>query len=392
MTFKKLLKEAAKVDTSTFKLGPKVKTKAQPYKANTGDLRTSSSAGSAKGGSLAPTGSKTGSLGLNSSKVEQISLSSNTSRSVSPQRLTQRPTSKSIDMGTLTNMKRLSPSRAVPSNKGLTTASCSSLRSFSSAAKVSKSSSLPSSAKPFTSTKLSVGTKSIISKSGSSAGKGMDTKSRLRDSFRPNELIPLAQGPKRDLRTIEEIQNDLWRKKGKQYPSVTGVDRNSNSRPSSTSPAPAKLPFNKVSSNTTTSKPTLSKSTPSRPISSSHPSKLAPASSKAPLPHKRSRDSSLSSDSFIATEDEDEHLPEKFDYRAEIRSLFQRKGANSRVIDSDDDSDMEATGMEMEKEEARAAELARLEDEKEQRQLEERAREKKRRKLEMEKRVKGVQK
>src|SRR2546423_2624130 len=210
MTFKKLLKEAAKVDTSTFKLGPKVKTKAQPHKANTGHLRTSGGVGSEKRGSLTPTGSKTGSLGLNSSKLERSSLSSNTSRSVSPQRLTQRPISKSIDMDTSSNMKRLSPSRAVPSNKGLTTASCSFLRSFSSTAKVSKSSTLPSSAKPFTVTKLSTSTKSTISKTGSSACKGMDTKSRLRDSFRPNELIPLAQGPKRDLRTIEEIQNDLW--------------------------------------------------------------------------------------------------------------------------------------------------------------------------------------
>src|ERR1700738_4094897 len=121
MTFKKLLKEAAKVDPSTFKLGPKVKTKAQPSKAKTGDLQTSSGAGSAKGGS---------SRGLILSKLDRSS--SNTSGSLSPQKVTQRPTSKSADMGMSSNMRRLSPSRTVPSVKSLTTGSCSFLRSFSS--------------------------------------------------------------------------------------------------------------------------------------------------------------------------------------------------------------------------------------------------------------------
>jgi protein SPT2 len=113
-----------------------------------------------------------------------------------------------------------------------------------------------------------------------------------------------------------------------------------------------------------------------------------PAASKTPLPRKRVRDSSPSSDSFLASENEDETVPEKFDYRAEIRAMFQRKGRSPRAIDSDTDSEMEATGMEMEKEEARAARLAKLEDEAEERRLEERAREKKRRRLEMEKRTK----
>ena len=36
---------------------------------------------------------------------------------------------------------------------------------------------------------------------------------RSRYFFVLNDLIPLAQVPRRDLRTIEEIQNDLWREK-----------------------------------------------------------------------------------------------------------------------------------------------------------------------------------
>lgn len=184
-----------------------------------------------------------------------------------------------------------------------------------------------------------------------------DAKSRLRDSFAPNDLIPLAQGPRRDLRTIEEIQNDLWRKKGKNYPSVTGQSRSTSTAPlrssSSRSPAPAVLPQKK--------------------------------SVKMEQSRKRARDEDdESEDSFIVSEEGEEEVPE-LDYRAEIRALFKRKGP-TRVNDySDDDSDMEASGFEMAREEARAERLARMEDEEEIRREEERIQEKKRRKLEGEK-------
>ena len=110
---------------------------------------------------------------------------------------------------------------------------------------------------------------------------------------------------------------------------------------------------------------------------------------KAAVPRKRVRDDDESSqDSFIASEDEEDLLPEKFDYSAEIAAIFKRNRPGKNIVDSDDDSDMEATGMEMEREEARAARLARLEDEAEERRLEERAREKKKRKMELEKQKK----
>ena len=293
MTFKKLLKEAAKIDVSTFKVGPKVKSvpkvpekprpmeKTQPVKHEMKSIPR-------------PTMAKSASPRPLKSLVERT-LSSSINRSVSP-------------LPTKSQVKKLS----------------------------SKSTKSAIPAKP-------------VAKSG-----GKDAKSRLRDSFVPDELIPLAQGPRRDLRTIEEIQNDLWRKKGKNYPSVTGKSKESVAR---------------------------------------KPVKPEPTAAKAPPVQKkrvREESESPSEDSFIASSEEEEILKaEKFDYRAEIRAMFGRKGSGSRIVDSEDDSDMEATGFEMAREEARAAKLAKLEDEVEERRLEQRAREKKRRKLEAERRKGG---
>lgn len=305
MTFKKLLKEAAKVDPSTFKMGPKVKVQPRlpvaekpgsPAKVSTGSPR--------------PIGQKpTTSRSEKSSIVDRV-VSSSTSRSVSPQ-------------------------KKAPIKKAITKpAAISSLSSKAVAA----------------------------TKTG-----GRDAKSRLRESFIPNELIPLAQGPRRDLRTIEEIQNDLWRKKGKNYPSVTGNSK-----------APPRKPLAQSS----------------KPVPSSTQSKSGPkpTSSKAipNTPKKRVREEEESDeDSFIASSDEESVAkPDKFDYRSEIRAIFGRKGSGNPIY-SDDESDMEATGFEVEKEEARAARLARMEDEEEQKREDARIREKKRRKLEAD-RKKGV--
>ena len=313
MTFKKLLKEAAKVDTSTFKLGPKVKSQSRPPVAEKSRTVEKPRA-PAKVSTLSPRpiGQKTTiSRPEKPSIVERVVASSSTSRSATPQ--TKAPVKKSV-----------SKPPVVPS--------------------------LP--------------TRAVASKKTS----GKDAKSRLRESFIPNELIPLAQGPRRDLRTIEEIQNDLWRKKGKNYPSVTGNPKE-----------PSRKPL------VQTSKPMLD-STQAKSGSTS-----TSANVTSNTPKKRPRDESEESDedSFIASSDEEPVAkPEKFDYRAEIRAMFGRKGS-SKPIYSDDESDMEATGFEVEREEARAARLARMEDEEEQRREDERIREKKRRKLEAE-RKKGV--
>jgi protein SPT2 len=313
MTFKKLLKQAAKIDSSTFKVGPKVKVQLKvPEKARQTDTRP------VKIDSNTPIPSRPVALKPGSRNSAERALPSS-SRSLSPQKVS-RP-QKSVLERTMTSAAR---SVSPPRKK----------------AAISKTS------------KLTPPVKSVPLKS---EGKG--ARSRIRDSFVPNELIPLAQGPKRDLRTIEEIQNDLWRKKGKDYPSITGN---------------TKEPTRKPITPSTTSKKAL-----------------PPMKKVAEAPKKRRRESdSVTEDSFIASSEEEIAVPETFDYRAEIRAMFGRKGS-TRIVDSDDDSDMEATGLEMAKEEARAAKLARLEDEEEERRLEERARDKKRRKLEAEKRKHG---
>lgn len=299
MTFKKLLKEAAKVDPATFKVGPKLKSQPRiPEKPRVIEKSKQPQIKQPLPTRTIPV--KPSSPHPKSILERAVSSSSTTSRSVSPL-----PTKQPI---------RKQPMKSTVS------------------------------AKPVTMNKT---------------GSGKDAKSRLRESFVADELIPLAQGPKRDLRTIEEIQNDLWRKKGKSYPSVTGKVKEPTRKP---------VP---------------------RPVAKAQP---LPAKKMVSQPIKRQRESeSPSEDSFIASSSEEEReKPSNFDYRAEIRAIFNRKGpGNARVIDSEDDSDMEATGIEMAREEARAAKLARMEDEEEERRLEERAREKKRRKLEAERKKRG---
>ena len=301
MTFKKLLKEAAKVDSSSFRMGPKVKVQPRQPVAEKPRViekpRSPTKTPSAPPRPMAqkPLLSRPEKLSI----VERV-VSSSTSRSVSPQ--TKAPVKKVLG-------------------------------------------------KPATASSLSAKPAALM-KTGRK-----DAKSRLRESFIPNELIPLAQGPRRDLRTIEEIQNDMWRKQGKNYPSVTGNPKE-----------PSRKPL--IQSSKSTQPPT-------QPKSGSTSTKKA-----LDTPKKRAREEESDEDSFIASSDEEVVAkPEKFDYRAEIRAMFGRKGS-SKAIYSDDESDMEATGFEVEREEARAARLAKLEDEEEQRREDERAREKKRRKLE----------
>jgi SPT2 chromatin protein len=305
MTFKKLLKQAAKIDSSTFKVGPKVKS--QP-------------------------------------KVPE------------KPRLPERTMEKSQPIKSET--KTSFPARPIPVKPASPKVKSAFERTLSSTSKSRSASPLP--LKPQLKKLPSKPIKSAVPAKPLSTSKptGKDAKSRLRESFVPDELIPLAQGPKRDLRTIEEIQNDLWRKKGKNYPSVTGKPKELTRKPIA----------------------------PSEPIRKENP--LPQPKKVVQQPNKRPRNSESSDeDSFIASSEEEIEMPDKFDYRAEIRAMFGRKG-NSRVIESEDDSDMEATGFEMAREEARAAKLARMEDEEEERRLEERAREKKRRKLEAERKKK----
>src|SRR5579859_7365961 len=195
MTFKKLMKEANKIPPSSFKVGPKVKIQPPPRlgekprpqeKKWTPPLTSSPSVPFAKALPNRPVPLKPTSPRPQKSLADRVLPS--TTRSVSP---ASRP-------------------------------------------KVNKPSPIPQRKPAIPNTPVS--TKSTA-QTGSSA---KDAKSKLRDSFVPGDLIPLAQGPKRDLRTIEEIQNDLWRKKGKSYPSITGIQKDTRPRPQTPTTASAK--------------------------------------------------------------------------------------------------------------------------------------------------------
>lgn len=268
MSFKKLLKEASKVDSSTFKVGPKVKLQARPAeKPRSAEKPRESTTPPVKRTQKQPLPPQPVALKPGSSRPRKASVERSipsTSRSISP-----RP-----------NVKKL-PTHPKSNSSKLTVKST-----------------------------------------------GPDPKSHLRDSY-----VPFSQGPKRDLRTTKQIQTDLRREKGKDYPK-----EKSRVPPTTQTPEPIK--------------------------------------------RKRRRESSESQDSFVVSSD-DAEKPEQFDYRAEIRAMFKRKGPEPVDI-SDDDSDMEASGFEMAREEARAAKLARLEDEEEIRREEDRIKDKKRRKIEAE--------
>src|SRR5579862_9680632 len=248
MTFKKLLKEAAKVDPSTFKVGPKVKV--QPRVPEKGRP-------------------------VEKPKVPAPPISTTTSVA-SP--------SLKIASGKSPAPKPMSP--VIPGGRPAKSVVERALSSASSWSVSPLGGPRPSSMTKKTKPSLSKSIASAHSTMAKSSSLSTNAKSRLRDSFIPNELIPLAQGPRRDLRTIEEIQNDLWRKKGKNYPSVTGQ---------SNSAAP------RVRS----------------PVLSPH-KHLSPLKSDRETKKKRPReDDEQSEDSFIVSENEDEDVPE-IDYRAEI--------------------------------------------------------------------------
>jgi protein SPT2 len=293
-TFKKLLKQAAKVDSSSFRLAPKLKMPAkvpvaprppvQPAPSNPNLPRTSLPA---KPPSSAP---------HISSKPRALA---SPRRSLSPVKNVNRSSSPLVK----------APKPAIPAT--------------------------------------------------SSSNGGKDAKSRLRESFKPNQLIPLATGPRRDVRTIEEAQADLWKKKGKTFPSAP--------KEGSRVPASARAPV-------------LPKKEPTPMGKVSGVPTKKPAVQTKPKKRAREEEDDSDRDSFIAYSDEEDRKSDTIDFRAEIRAMFSRN-RTSRVVDEEDDSDMEATGFEMEREEARAARLARMEDEAEERRLEEHAREKKKRKL-----------
>lgn len=174
-----------------------------------------------------------------------------------------------------------------------------------------------------------------------SSKKGLPSKTK-QQSLPP--LQALQKNGKRDLRTIEEIQNDLWRKQGKNLPYLKDKSR----------PEPG-IQY----ATTSASKTNASKQQPlkRKSVAPMYPSRHAA---------NAYQDEEDDADSFIASEDEDDTQISNV-----IWKMFGKRKADYTSRDYDSDNDMEAHASDIEREERRAAKAARLEDAAEERKLRE---------------------
>ncbi|KAG5437207.1 hypothetical protein PCK2_001013 [Pneumocystis canis] len=155
-------------------------------------------------------------------------------------------------------------------------------------------------------------------------------------------MIALNQGPKRDFRTIEEIQNDLWRRKKKNYSFLYKNTVNKDDAPS-----------NNISSK----KQTLE----------SFPSDNYSSVSKQNPPYKKAKTELLNENNVLNN-----------DLSSEIWKIFGRKKEDYILNDYDSCSDMEVTAAELEKEEEFSMRIGSIEDkEEENREIERRMNKKK---------------
>lgn len=166
------------------------------------------------------------------------------------------------------------------------------------------------------------------------------TKSKMITEFHPNDLIALHTGPKRDSRTIEEIQNDLWRRKGKNYPFLKNTPETNNTS------------LNKISS----------KNQVSKDLTSQDPS--------SDIVYKKAKTN---------IQDKNETLNSSIS--SEIWKIFGKRKEDYVLKDYNSDSDMEATGAELQREEEFSAKIGKFEDKEEERKEAERRIKKKKRKL-----------
>ncbi|KAG5439805.1 hypothetical protein PCANB_000087 [Pneumocystis canis] len=167
-------------------------------------------------------------------------------------------------------------------------------------------------------------------------------KSKIISGFHPNDMVALSQGPKRDFRTIEEIQNDLWRRKGKNY---SFLHKNTEKKDD--------ISLNNISSKNQTLKDL--------------PSKNHSFVSKQNIPYKKTKTDLLNKNNILDN-----------DVSSEIWKIFGRKKEDYILNDYDSDSDMEVTAAELEKEEEFSMKIGAIEDkEEEHREIERRMKKKK---------------
>ncbi|KTW29325.1 hypothetical protein T552_01280 [Pneumocystis carinii B80] len=169
------------------------------------------------------------------------------------------------------------------------------------------------------------------------------TKSKIITEFHPNDLILLHTGPKRDCRTIEEIQNSIWRRKKKNFPFLYKNEQETNS--SSGIPSKNGESGNILSQNS--------------------------SSAKQDINYKKAKPDSSQSN-------------KKLDYNisSEIWKIFGKRKEDYMSNNYDSDSDMETSATQLQKEEEFSSKIGKIEDNEEKRKEIER-KIKKKRKLNM---------
>ncbi|KAL1917776.1 uncharacterized protein VTP21DRAFT_3610 [Calcarisporiella thermophila] len=202
----------------------------------------------------------------------------------------------------------------------------------------------------------------------------LSARERLTKEIRNNNRPVPLQTKKRDLRSVEEIQMDLWRRRGKNISPDTSSaprDRNGMARPPS-------APKSKT--------PPTSASYRSRYSASPNPTKSnlesARSSMRRPRSYEEEEEEDDDLDDFIDDEEEEDYHG---DYRGRsqvssvISQIFRRRQPQYDDY-GDSDDDMEASAADVYMEERRSAKIAKLEDEREEeleRQEKERLRQRK---------------
>ncbi|KTW32922.1 hypothetical protein PNEG_04275 [Pneumocystis murina B123] len=167
------------------------------------------------------------------------------------------------------------------------------------------------------------------------------TKSKIITEFHPNDLILLHTGPKRDSRTIEEIQNSIWRKKGKNFPFLYKDTSETNKNTPETNNS-SKIPSNNCVSGNISSQNSFSD-------------------------YKKAK---LDSSEKNKTLD--------YNISSEIWKIFGKRKEDYISNNYDSDSDMETNAAQLQKEEEFSSRIGKIEDKEEERKEIERKIKKKR--------------
>ncbi|EPX71998.1 non-specific DNA binding protein Spt2 [Schizosaccharomyces octosporus yFS286] len=187
---------------------------------------------------------------------------------------------------------------------------------------------------------------------------------RKKVSSRPGELVQLQAGPKRDKRSIAEVQDEIMKKR-------MGTPSNIKRLPKTQSTGGISNALSKPKSSTALSNPKIANS-----------AERSKKRSDAPLPRvSQPKSKNAPRDDFLVSDEEEDDGIQ--DVSSEIWKIFGKRKQDyvSRDALYSDDDDMEATGQDVWREEQAAARAARREDELEEQREREREMAKRRKKI-----------